>query len=74
VWQKFNENCLFCHSWQDQQQRMITAMTEIIVFWTIVLLVAGALAALRDIYDDGYGRRPPPRSHHPDQFQPGRFA
>jgi hypothetical protein len=53
---------------------MITAMTAIIVFWTIVLLVAGVLVALRDIYDDGYGRRPPPPSHHPDQFQPGRFA
>jgi hypothetical protein len=53
---------------------MITAMTAIIVFWTIVLLVAGVLVALRDIYDDGYGRRPPPPSHYPDQFQPGRFA
>jgi hypothetical protein len=52
---------------------MITAMTELIIFWTIVLLVAGVLVALRDIYDDGYGHRPPPRSH-PEQFQPGRFA
>jgi hypothetical protein len=53
---------------------MITAMTELIIFWTIVLLVAGVLVALRDIYDDGHGHRPPPPSHHPDEFQPGRFA
>ena len=46
-------------------------MAELIVFWTIVLVVAVALSTLRDIYDDGYGRRPPPRSHQPDPFEPG---
>jgi hypothetical protein len=45
-------------------------MTELLIFWTIVLVVAGALAAIRDIYDDGYGRRPPPPSHYPDPFDP----
>ena len=45
-------------------------MTELIVFWTLVLVVAATLAALRDIYDDGYGHRPPPGSHHPDVFDP----
>lgn len=49
---------------------MITAMTELIVFWTIVLVVAAVLATLRDVYDDGYGRRPPPPSHLPDLFDP----
>jgi hypothetical protein len=45
-------------------------MTELIVFWTIVLVVAVVLSTLRDIYDDGYGHRPPPPSHHPDAFDP----
>jgi hypothetical protein len=45
-------------------------MTELIIFWTIVLVVAAVLAALRDIHDDGYGHRPPPQSHHPDTFDP----
>jgi hypothetical protein len=50
---------------------MITAMTELLIFWLIVLVVAGVLATLRDIYDDGYGRRPAPSSHHSDVFDPG---
>ena len=49
---------------------MITAMTELIIFWTIVLVVAAVLATLRDVYDDGLGRRQPPPSHHPDLFDP----
>jgi len=49
---------------------MITAMTELLIFWTIVLVVAGVLTALRDIHDDGLGRRQPPRSRYPDQFDP----
>jgi hypothetical protein len=49
---------------------MITAMTELFIFWIAVLTVAVVLAALRDIYDDGRGHRPPPRSHHPDLFDP----
>jgi len=49
---------------------MITAMTELLLFWTIVLVVAGVLAALRDIHDDGLGRRQPPPSHH-ESFSTG---
>lgn len=50
---------------------MITAMTELLIFWLIVLVTAGVLATLRDIYDDGYGRRPAPPSHHSDVFDAG---
>jgi hypothetical protein len=49
---------------------MIAAMTELLIFWLVVLVVAGVLATLRDIYDDGYGRRPAPPSHRPDAFDP----
>ncbi len=45
-------------------------MTELFVFWIIVLVVAAVLATLRDVYDDGLGRRQPPPSHHPDPFDP----
>lgn len=52
---------------------MITAMTELIIFWSIVLVVAVLLATLREIYDDGLGHRPPPRSHvHTDWFESTR--
>jgi hypothetical protein len=49
---------------------MIAAMIELLIFWVAVLAVAGVLATLRDIYDDGYGRRPAPPSHHIDAFDP----
>ena len=51
---------------------MITAMTELLVFWIIVIAVAAVLATLRDVYDDGLGRRQPPASHHPEPFDPHR--
>lgn len=47
-------------------------MTELIAFWIIVLVVATVVATLRDVYDDGLGRRQPPASHHPDPFDPAR--
>ena len=45
-------------------------MTELLIFLTIVALVAVVLATVRDIHDDGYGRRQGPRSHY-DPFEPG---
>lgn len=47
-------------------------MTALLVFWLILLLVAIALATLRDIHDDGSGRRQPPPSHYPDMFDPSQ--
>lgn len=49
---------------------MLTAMTELLAFWTIVFVVAGVLATLRDVYADGLGHRRPPRSHEPEPFDP----
>ena len=45
-------------------------MTELIIFWTIVFVVAVVLSTLRDIYDDGLSRRQPPPSSYPDMFDP----
>ena len=46
-------------------------MTELIIFWTLTLIIAAALAVLRDVLsDDPTGDRDyqPPRSHHDDPF------
>ena len=52
---------------------MITAMNELLLFWSLVLLIAGALVLVREIYhDEPYGRlgrREPPRSHERDPFE-----
>jgi hypothetical protein len=69
-WQKIDGHCHFCHSWQERDERRITAMTELIIFWTIVFVVAVVLSTLRDIYDDGLSRRQPPPSDYPDMFDP----
>ena len=45
-------------------------MTELLIILGIVLVVAILVATIRDIHDDGYGRRPAPPSHH-DPFEPG---
>ena len=50
---------------------MITAMTTALIILAIIALAAVTISTLRDLHDDGYGRRQPPPSHYPDQFQPG---
>lgn len=47
-------------------------MTELLVLLLLTLVVAGVLATLRAVYDDGLGRRRPPASHPPDPFDPHR--
>lgn len=70
VWQEIDEQCQVCHSWQELVESMITAMTELLIFWTVVIVLAALMATLRDLYDDGYDRRPPPSSHLPDASDP----
>jgi hypothetical protein len=76
AWQKINVQCHFCHSWQDQIGRRITAMTVL----TLILIVAALAVVARGavyLYDfvtnDGYGHltahASPPRSHY-DPFDP----
>ncbi len=43
-------------------------MTELLILIAILFVVAVVVATLRDIHDDGYGRRPTPPSHH-DPFE-----
>lgn len=66
-WQKINEHCLSCHSWQDPARSMITAMT----FLMILLVVAAVMAVetVRAVLHDGRGPQRPPSSH----FQDPRF-
>lgn len=47
-------------------------MTATITLLVLALVVAAVLATLRDVYDDGLGRRRPPASHHPEPFDPPR--
>lgn len=53
-------------------------MTDLLIFWSLVLLVSVALVLVREVYDDepygAPGRRTPPRSHEPDLCEPDDAA
>ena len=70
IWQEIDERRQVCHSWRDLAESKITAMTATITLLVLALVVAAVLATLRDVYDDGLGRRRPPASHHPEPFDP----
>jgi len=64
MWQEFNARGPICHLWRDIYARRITAMTILIALLAIGAVVsATALQLVRLIGSDGYGHRPPPRSH-----------
>ena len=76
IWQKIDAQCHSCHSWPNLDERMITAMTEILI---IALALAATAALVRVAWwalvdNDGYGRpdraATTPRSHVPDLFDP----
>lgn len=73
-WQKIDAGCHSCHSWQDLQRSMITAMTEITVLLIATLIVAAIVGTivvtLREVLSDGVGHPRAPRSHVPDLFDP----
>lgn len=66
-WQEINGLCLSCHSWQERQESMITAMTTAIILLAIALVAAQGLGRLvAMIATDGLGYRADselPRSH-----------
>jgi hypothetical protein len=68
VWQKINEPWLFCHSWRDLNQRMITAMTFLMILLFVVVALSVASVAL--IVRDGRGPQRLPVSH----FEDARFV
>ena len=43
-------------------------MTELVIFWAVAGILGVLLATLRDVYDDGLGRREPPASHFAGPF------
>ncbi len=72
VWQKFNEHCHICHSWQDHNKWRLTAMTFLLI--VLALAVALGFESIRLVSRDGRGPQRPPASHFDDpQFRaPGR--
>ena len=52
-WQEVDERCHYCHSWQDQNERMISAMNAIAL---IVFAAVWALAILGGLGVDGLGK------------------
>jgi hypothetical protein len=69
LWQKINVCWLFCHSWQDREWHMITAMTFLILL--LLVAVSLAVATVRLIAHDGRGPQRPPASHLDDvRFAP----
>jgi hypothetical protein len=76
TWQEINVTCHLCHSWQDLEKSMITAMTfllQILAVSAVVLLVGLVVHLVDVVRDDGYRltmRRTPPASHHADVFDP----
>lgn len=46
-------------------------MSALLIFLvTLAIFVTIVAVTIHDIHDDGYGRRPAPKSHH-DPFEPG---
>jgi hypothetical protein len=67
IWQKINGRWHSCHSWQEPDRRMITAMTTFLILTLVVAAVfAIAAATIRVINNDGRFARPP-RSHYEDR-------
>lgn len=66
-WQKVNDSCLSCHSWQESDGRRLNAMT-----FLLTLLVLSVLASVATVVAvRGGGRGCPPRSHpRDDRFRP----
>ncbi len=62
AWQEINACWHFCHWWQESEQTRVTAMI-LLVAALLVLTLTITIALVRTVRRDGYGSRPPPRSH-----------
>ncbi len=68
MWQKINEPRRFCHWWHDHDERMITAMTLMMILLALSVLV---LVEALVVAHDGHGPDRPPTSRFEDpQFLP----
>jgi len=55
IWQKIEGACHSCHCWQEQDERKITAMSEILISAIAVLvLLAGVVALVRYARRDAF--------------------
>lgn len=64
TWQEINGQCHPCHSWQDLQRSMITAMTFVLILLTVAALLSAD--TVRRVLHDGRGPQRPPVSHFED--------
>jgi hypothetical protein len=48
TWQEIDGSCQSCHSWQDLDARMITAMTVLLILSAIVLVATIVLTTIFD--------------------------
>jgi hypothetical protein len=76
-WQEIDAPWQVCHSWQDQNERRITAMALLMIIVAVSILTTASwltLYLVQLVKNDGYGRldgsRTFPRSHEPDPFDP----
>lgn len=56
IWQEIDAQCHICHSWQEWQQRMITAMTTFTAVLLLIMLAAAARLLVGYVRHDGFSR------------------
>ena len=63
-WQKINEEWLLCHWWRDPARRRLAAMTYLMIFAVVAVLLSAE--TIRLAVRDGRGPQRPPQSHVDD--------
>jgi len=64
AWQKINVACHLCHWWRDTARRRLAAMTYLMIFAVVAVLLSAETVRLA--LRDGRGPQRPPRSHPDD--------
>lgn len=71
MWQELNADWLSSHSWQEIHRSRLTAMIIVIA---VLLVLTFAIILTRTIRTDGYGSRPPPRSHQGEEIPASAYV
>ena len=68
IWQKNDGHWHSCHSWQDPRERMIAAMTLLLILLALAAVLS--FETIRAVLHDGRGPQRAPLSHFDDpQFR-----